>query len=88
MLKTSEAGSIVCAINVGNVRTKLKPQRMFDSYNFGAGLDYGNTTGSKPQKRAQLSRQKPSAPPRLIYDVQAASTALTLAPRSTATKKF
>jgi hypothetical protein len=45
MPKPSEAGSIVCTITVGNVRTKLQPQRRLDSYNFGAELDYGNTTG-------------------------------------------
>jgi len=33
----------------------------FNSHNFGAGLDFDYTTGLEHQKRAQLSRQKPSA---------------------------
>jgi hypothetical protein len=51
MLKSSsEAGSIVCTITVGNVRPKLRPRRRLDSYNFGA-TDFDYTTGSKHQKR-------------------------------------
>jgi hypothetical protein len=48
MLKpSSEAGSIVCTITVGNVRTKKQPRRRLDSYNFDAGLDFDYTTSSK-----------------------------------------
>jgi len=38
-----------------------------NSYNFDAGLDYENTTGSERLQAAELSRQKPSASPRQIY---------------------
>jgi hypothetical protein len=43
-----------------------------NSYNFDAGLDYENTTGSKRLQAAELSRQKLSASPRQKYSHKAA----------------
>jgi hypothetical protein len=41
----------MCTITVGNVRTKIQPQRRLDSYNFGA-TDFDYTTASKHPQRA------------------------------------
>jgi hypothetical protein len=75
MLKAFPEGSIVLTIALGLALTIVQPQsirRKLNSYNFGAGLDYGKTAALKHQKRAQLSRQKLSDSPRQIYNAQAA----------------
>jgi hypothetical protein len=86
--RSSEASSIVATIAVRKVATILQPQNSFNSYNLDARIDLDHTTGSKHQKRAQLSRQKPSASPRQIYQPQAGSIVSTIALRLVATKNL
>jgi hypothetical protein len=57
-------------LDYGNITVSVLSRH--DGYNLGAGFDLDYTTGSKHQKRAELSRQKISALSRQNYNVQAA----------------
>jgi hypothetical protein len=61
MLKRVTEGSIVLTIALGIALTIVQPQsirRRLNSYNFGAGLDYGKTAALKHQKSGSIVSTK------------------------------